>query len=62
MLQGHEIWLVRVAGINTPEAASLLRNHRLLMPMTELDMTDDDEFYPWELVGMQVTADMAAMT
>lgn len=52
--KGHEIWLVRVAGINTPEAASLLRNHRLLMPMTELDMTDDDEFYPWELVGMQV--------
>ena len=54
-VQGHDIWLMRVEGITSPEQASTLRNHRLLMLLSDCpDLADDDEFYSWELVGMQV--------
>lgn len=47
---------MRVAGITTPEQASALRNHRLLMLATEVpQLQDDDEFYSQELIGMQVS-------
>ena len=46
---------MRVDGITTPEQASTLRNHRLLMLLADCpDLADGDEFYSWELVGMQV--------
>ncbi|KAK9788866.1 hypothetical protein WJX73_005336 [Symbiochloris irregularis] len=53
--KGHEIWLVRVAGVTTPEQAGALRNHRLLMLASDChQLEDQDEFYSRELIGMQV--------
>ena len=53
--QGHDIWLMKVEGITNPEAAGTLRNHRLYMLLSDCtEEVNDDEFYPWELVGMQV--------
>ena len=53
--QGHEIWLVRVAGVTSPEQAGALRNHRLLMLTSDChELEDQDEFYSQELIGMRV--------
>ena len=54
-LQGKEVWLLRVKGFDSPEAAAMLKGLRLLMPASERPPLDsDEEFYVQELIGMQV--------
>lgn len=55
LLQGKEVWLLRVKGFDSPEAADMLKGLRLLMPASERpDLDSDEEFYVQELIGMQV--------
>ena len=54
-MQGKEVWLLRVKGFDSPEAAAMLKGLRLLMPASERPPLDsDEEFYVQELIGMQV--------
>ncbi|CAL5229645.1 g13009 [Coccomyxa viridis] len=53
--KGKEVWLLRVKGFNSPEAADMLKGLRLLMPASDRPPLDsDEEFYVQELIGMQV--------
>ena len=46
MLQGNEVWLVKLEGIDGPEDAEALRNHRLLIRAADRPpLEDEDEFY-----------------
>lgn len=55
MAQGKEVWLMKLRGIDSPEAADMLKGQRLLMPADERPSLDsDDEYYVQELVGMKV--------
>ena len=45
-LQGNEVWLVKLAGVDSPEDADALRGHALLVRADERPpLEDDDEFY-----------------
>lgn len=56
MLQGKEVWLVKLKGVDTPEAAEAFKAQRLMMAASDRPvLEDDEEFYVQELVGMQVT-------
>ncbi len=47
--------MLRVKGVDSPEAATGLKGLRLLMPASERPALDsEEEFYVQELVGMQV--------
>ncbi len=60
MLQGKEVWLVKLKGIDTPEAAEAFKAQCLLMPEQDRPaLEDEEEFYVQELVGMQVTTSKA---
>ena len=49
------MWLLRVKGFDSPEAADMLKGLRLLMPASERPPLDsEEEFYVQELIGMQV--------
>ena len=53
--QGKEVWLMKLRGIDSPEAADVLKGQRLLMHAEERPSLDsDDEYYVQELVGMKV--------
>lgn len=53
--KGREVWLVKLAGINTPEDAAQMRGHRLLIPSrARPPLEDEDEFYVQDLVGLKV--------
>lgn len=44
--QGREVWLVKLAGVDSPEEAALLRGHVLLVPPSaRRALEDEDEFY-----------------
>jgi 16S rRNA processing protein RimM len=44
--QGNEIWLVKLAGVDSPEDADALRGHALLVRADERPPLEDaDEFY-----------------
>lgn len=47
--QGHDMWLVKLEGYDTPEAVRELRNYTLLIREDDRDpdedLEDDDEFY-----------------
>lgn len=54
-VQGKEVWLLKIKGIDTPEAADNLKGQVLAMPAQERpQLNSDDEFYAQELIGMQV--------
>lgn len=54
-VQGKEVWLIKLKGIETPEAAEALRGQGLLMAAQDRPPLDDEEeFYVQELVGMEV--------
>lgn len=49
------MWLLRVKGFDSPEAADMLKGLRLLMHASERPaLESDEEFYVQELIGMQV--------
>ena len=49
------MWLLRVKGFDSPEAADMLKGLRLLMHASERpELESDEEFYVQELIGMQV--------
>lgn len=49
------MWLVRLSGTNNPEDARLLRGYRLLIRRRDREpLTDGDEFYVQDLVGLSV--------
>lgn len=53
--KGNDVWLVRLSGTNTPEEAKLLRGHRLLIRKSDRKpLTDEDEFYAQDLIGLSV--------
>ncbi|EIE21599.1 16S rRNA processing protein RimM [Coccomyxa subellipsoidea C-169] len=53
--KGKEVWLVKLKGIDTPEAAEAFKAQCLLMPAQDRPaLEDEEEFYVQELVGMQV--------
>eukprot|EP00884_Botryococcus_braunii_P022951 jgi/Botrbrau1/933/Bobra.0167s0044.1 len=53
--KGKDVWLVKLKGIDNPEEAVALNKHRLLIQSWERPpLSDEDEFYVQELVGMQV--------
>ncbi|KAK9811366.1 hypothetical protein WJX72_002647 [[Myrmecia] bisecta] len=53
--KGQPIWLVKVKGVDSPEAALALKGHTLLSSQAErTELEDEDEFYIQELVGAQV--------
>jgi len=55
VLQGREVWLVKLKGVESPEEATLLRGRTLLIPSSAREpLDDDDEFYVQELVGLRV--------
>ncbi len=47
--QGHDMWLIKLEGYDTPEAVRELRNYTLLIREDDRDpgedLEDDDEFY-----------------
>ena len=50
----REVLLLRVEGVEDREAAELLRDTELLVPVTELpDLEDPDVFYDHQLVGLR---------
>lgn len=54
-MQGKEVWLLRVKGVDSPEAADMLKGLRLLIRVTDRPPLDsEEEFYVQELIGMQV--------
>jgi ribosomal 30S subunit maturation factor RimM len=54
-LQGKAVWLVKLKGINTPEQAAGLNKHSLLIQSVQRPpLSDQDEFYVQELIGMRV--------
>ena len=54
-VQGKEVWLLRVKGVDSPEAADMLKGLRLLIRVTDRPPLDsEEEFYVQELIGMQV--------
>ena len=56
--KGRELWIVKLEGIDSPEEASLVRGHVLLIPAADRDpLEDEDEFYVQELVGLTVLLD-----
>ena len=53
--QGREVWLLKVHGMNDPEAVSVLAGHTLFMHACERPaLAGTDEYYVQELIGMQV--------
>ena len=55
-LQGREVWLLKLAGVDSPEAADMLKGLRLLMRLRDRPALDsEDDFYVQDLVGMQVS-------
>ena len=56
LLQGKEVWLVKLKGVDTPEEAEAYKAQCLMMSANDRPtLNDDEEFYVQELVGMQVT-------
>ena len=54
-MQGREVWLVKLEGIDSPEEAATVRGHTLLIPASARNALDDeDEFYVQDLVGLRV--------
>ena len=54
-MQGREVWLLKLAGVDSPEAADMLKGLRLLMRLRDRPALDsEDDFYVQDLVGMQV--------
>ncbi|TFV58789.1 ribosome maturation factor RimM [Geodermatophilus sp. DF01-2] len=50
----REVLLLQIEGVDTREAAELLRNTELLVPVAELPALDDpDVFYDHQLVGLR---------
>jgi hypothetical protein len=46
VLQGREVWLVKLAGTDSPEEADALRGCKLLIrPTDRPPLADEDEFY-----------------
>lgn len=46
MLQGKEVWLVKLKGVDTPEAAEAFKAQRLMMAASDRPvLEDDEEFY-----------------
>ncbi len=46
LAQGNEVWLVKLAGTDSPEEADLLRGCKLLIrPTDRAPLEDEDEFY-----------------
>lgn len=53
--KGKEVWLVKLKGIDTPEAAEAYKSLCLMMSAEDRPaLADDEEFYVQELIGMQV--------
>ncbi|BDA44835.1 Ribosome maturation factor RimM [Coccomyxa sp. Obi] len=53
--KGKEVWLVKLKGVDTPEAAEAYKSLCLMMPAQDRPaLADDEEFYVQELIGMQV--------
>lgn len=46
--------IVAFAGIDTREAAELLRNNYITLPISKLPKLEDDAFYHHELIGLRV--------
>lgn len=56
-MQGREVWLLKLAGVDSPEAADMLKGLRLLMRLRDRPALDsEDDFYVQDLVGMQVSS------
>ncbi|EFN54123.1 hypothetical protein CHLNCDRAFT_25138 [Chlorella variabilis] len=50
-----QVWLVKLAEVESPEEAALLRGHTLLIPASaRQSLEDEDEFYVQDLVGLRV--------
>ncbi len=47
-------FLVDLEGIADRDLAASLRGHELLLDREELDAPDEEEFYVWDLVGLEV--------
>lgn len=51
-LQGRKVWLVKLEGTDSPEAADALRGCKLLIrPMDRPPLDDEDEFYAQVLLA-----------
>ena len=58
-MQGREVWLLRLEGVDSPEAADMLKGLRLLMHLRDRPALDsEDDFYVQDLVGMQVSSSL----
>lgn len=50
------MWLVKFEGVDTPEQASALQGHTLLIRAEDREpLEDEDEFYVQDLIGMEVS-------
>ena len=60
-MQGKEVWLLKLKGVDSPEAADMLKGLRLLMHIRDRPALDSEQdFYVQDLVGMQVSSSLEA--
>ena len=58
-MQGREVWLLKLKGYDSPEAADMLKGLRLLMRICDRPALDSEQdFYVQDLVGMQLSSSL----
>jgi len=55
------VWLVRFAGVNTPEQARALSGVAAAVPEADLPALEAGQFYCYQLIGLQVADDGGAV-
>jgi 16S rRNA processing protein RimM len=54
-------WLLRLEGVETREAAELMRGQEIALPLEDVPPLPEGTFYHWQIIGLRVLSDDGQM-
>lgn len=50
-------WLLWIDGVDTREAAEVMRGHEIALPLEDVPPLPQDTYYYWQIIGLRVLSD-----
>ncbi len=54
-------WLLRLEGVDSREAAELMRGQEIALPLEDVPPLPEGTYYHWQIIGLQVVSDDGAV-